>query len=130
MAQITTSCVVVIRLEKRDAHLPRKSSLSKSLSYASNLISWSLLPLKTNWHRSKNKEECWYGMFHRLIHLHNTLENTEYLIHLVPCWVQVLLDNVTLEYSATYVNLNVGVALAFHHAPHQVILGHQVLSLQ
>lgn len=69
-------------------------------------------------------------MFNRLINLHNRLENTSYLIHLIPCWVQVLLDDVTLEYSATYVDLNVGVTLAFHHAPHQVILGHQVLSLQ
>lgn len=66
----------------------------------------------------------------RLMNLHNRLVNASYLIHLVPCWVQVLLDNVTLEYSASYVDLNVGVALALHHAPHQVILGHQVLSLQ
>lgn len=73
-------------------------------------------------------------MLHRLLNLHkhswSPAENTSYLIHLIPCWVQVLLDNVTLEYSATYVDLNVGVTLALHHAPHQVILGHQVLSFQ
>lgn len=56
--------------------------------------------------------------------------NTSHLIHLVPGRVQVFLDYVTLEHSATYVDLDVRVTLALHHAPHQVILGHQVLSFQ
>lgn len=72
-------------------------------------------------------------MLHKLLNLLNSsspAENTSHLIHLVPGRVQVFLDYVTLERSATYVDLNIRVTLALHHAPHQVILGHQVLSFQ
>lgn len=36
----------------------------------------------------------------------------------------------TLECNVSNVDLDIRVALALHHAPHQVILGHQILSLQ
>lgn len=36
----------------------------------------------------------------------------------------------TLECNSPDVNLDIGVTLALHHAPHQVVLGHQILSLQ
>lgn len=36
----------------------------------------------------------------------------------------------TLECNSSYVDLDIGVALALHHAPHQVVLGNQILGLQ
>ena len=57
-------------------------------------------------------------------------EFTSYLIHFVPCGVQILLDDMTLECYAPYVDLDVGVTLALHHAPHQVVLSNQILGLQ
>lgn len=52
------------------------------------------------------------------------------LIHLIPDWVEIFLDHVTLKLGISDMDLNVGVTLALHHAPHQVVLGNQILGLQ
>lgn len=52
-----------------------------------------------------------------------------YLIHLIPRGVKITLDNLTRECFAPDVDLDIGVTLALHHAPHQVILGHQTPGL-
>lgn len=56
--------------------------------------------------------------------------NTAYLIHLIPCGVEILLDHMTLEGHSPNVDLDIRVTLTLHHAPHQVILGYQILSFQ
>lgn len=58
------------------------------------------------------------------------LRNTLYLIHFLPRWVQILLDDMTFKCDTPYVDLDIGVTLALHHAPHQVIFGNQMLRLQ
>lgn len=114
---------------EHDTHLPRKSSASKSLSNASNWISRSLLPLKTSWHEAKRvcSESCTGCENHTA---HDPLSRkASYLIHFIPCWVEILLDNLTLKHNSSYVDLDIGVTLALHHASHQIVLGHQILGL-
>lgn len=52
------------------------------------------------------------------------------LIHLIPCGVKITLDNMTCECFATDVDLDIGVTLAFYHAPHQVIFRNKILPSQ
>lgn len=52
-----------------------------------------------------------------------------YLIHLIPCRVEVLLDDETLERNSPNIDLHKRVTLALHYAPQQVILGYQILRL-
>lgn len=65
-----------------------------------------------------------------LMHLNENNITSTYLIHFIPCGVQVLFDNMTLKCNLSYVNLDIGVTLALHHATHQVVLSNQILSLQ
>lgn len=53
-----------------------------------------------------------------------------YLVHLVPCGVQICLDDLTGERFTSDVDFDVGVALSFHHASHQVVFRNQVLTRQ
>lgn len=51
------------------------------------------------------------------------------LIKFIPDGVEVLLDGVAAVSDAGHPDLDIGVALPFHHAPHEVVLGDQVLGL-
>lgn len=53
-----------------------------------------------------------------------------HLIHLVPRGVQITLDNLAGKRLASDVDLHIGVTFAFHHAPHQVVFGDEVLACQ
>lgn len=65
-------------------------------------------------------EDQAYSVFAAIIHL----------IHLVPCGVQISLDNLAGKRLASNVDLHIGVTFAFHHAPHQVVFGDEVLACQ
>lgn len=52
-----------------------------------------------------------------------------YLVEFVPVGVQVLFDGVAAEGDSPNPDLDVGVTLPLHHAPHEVILGYQVTGL-
>lgn len=53
-----------------------------------------------------------------------------YLVHFIPRRVEVLFDALTLKWDPTYVDFDVGVTLALHHASHQVVLGNKVAGLK
>lgn len=53
-----------------------------------------------------------------------------YLIHLVPRGVKIILDDLAGERLASDVDLHIGVTFAFHHTPHQVIFGNEILAGQ
>lgn len=51
------------------------------------------------------------------------------LVKFIPDGIEVLLDGVAAVRDAGHADLDIGVALPFHHAPHEVVLGDQVLGL-
>lgn len=53
-----------------------------------------------------------------------------YLIHLIPCGVKISLDSLTCECFPPNVDLDIGVALPFNHAPHHIIFRNEVLACQ
>lgn len=52
-----------------------------------------------------------------------------YLKQFIPDRVKVFFDGVAAESNPSNTDLHVGVALPFHHAPHEVVFGDQVLGL-
>lgn len=52
-----------------------------------------------------------------------------HLVHLIPDWVEVLLDHMTFEFKLPNADLGIRVTFAFHHATHHVIFGNQALGL-
>lgn len=56
-------------------------------------------------------------------------KESNYLIKFIPDGVEVLLDGVAAVSNAGHTDLDIGVTLPFHHAPHEVVLGDQVLGL-
>lgn len=60
----------------------------------------------------------------------NTSGNkTNNLVKFVPDGIEVLLDSVAAVSDAGHADLDIGVALPFYHAPHEVVLGNQVLGI-
>lgn len=53
-----------------------------------------------------------------------------HLIHLIPDWVEILLDHITLKCELSNIDLGIGVTFSFHHTTHHVIFGDQTLGLQ
>lgn len=51
------------------------------------------------------------------------------LIKFIPDGVEVLFDGMAAVSDASHADLDIGVALPFHHAPHEVVLSDQVLGL-
>lgn len=52
-----------------------------------------------------------------------------YLIEFIPDGIEVLFDGVAAEGDPRHTDLNIGVALPLHYAPHEVVLGYKVLRL-
>lgn len=55
------------------------------------------------------------------------LERQTNLVELVPDRVEVFFDGVAAVGDASHPDLDIGVALPLHHAPHEVVLCYQVL---
>lgn len=60
---------------------------------------------------------------------HNILNNGRYLVEFIPGGIEVLFDGVAPVSDASHADLDVGIALPLHHAPHEVVLCYQALGL-
>lgn len=60
---------------------------------------------------------------------HFSIKPTCYLVEFIPDGVEVLLDGVAAVGDTSHADLDIGVTLALDHAPHEVVLGYQVLGL-
>lgn len=60
---------------------------------------------------------------------HFSIKPTCYLVEFIPDGIEVLLDGVAAVGDTSHADLDIGVTLALDHAPHEVVLGYQVLGL-
>lgn len=117
------------------SHLPRKSSLSMSLSNSSTFTSCPDWGLSTTWGNINEVVNIKILSLSSLVEIilrsrsTCTVLNT-HLIHLIPDWVKILLDHITPKCSLSNIDLGIGVTLALHHTAHLIIFGNQTLCLQ
>lgn len=52
-----------------------------------------------------------------------------HLIHLIPDWVEILFDHMTLKFKLSNMDLGVRVTFSFYHTTHHVVFGNQTLGL-
>lgn len=60
---------------------------------------------------------------------YSSIKQMRYLVEFVPEGIEVLFDGVATVGDTSHTDLDIGVTLPLHHAPHEVVLRYQVLGL-